>query len=121
MQYVAPASQLSTQAPAPIGDRLSLQSGGFCRGTRLASAVLSHLPGLDSAPVDAQEYKRRLVALVVAQRARCLWFLREDLALDDLTVQGIALDAIQLHGALAAFREAGELKRWLSLPSIATS
>ena len=71
--------------------------------------------------VDTNEYKRRLAALVVAQRTRCLWFLREDLALDDLAVQGIALDAIQRHGGLAAFREAGELKRWLSLSSSATS
>ena len=71
--------------------------------------------------MDAQEYKQRLVALVVAQRTRCLWFLREDLALDDVAVQGIALDAIQRHGALAAFREAGELKRWLSQTSSATS
>lgn len=71
--------------------------------------------------MDAQEYARRLAALVAAQRARCLWFLREDLDLETAEVQHIALDAIQRHGALAAFREAGELKQWLLLQSNATS
>jgi hypothetical protein len=71
--------------------------------------------------MDAQEYRARLHALVSAQRASCLWLLREDLDLSEVEVQRIALEAIQRRGALAAFREAGELKQWLSLQSSATS
>ena len=71
--------------------------------------------------MDAGIYRARLTALVEAQRARCLWFMRENLDLDATEVQRIVLDTIQRNGGLAAFREAGELKRWLSLQSSAMS
>lgn len=71
--------------------------------------------------MDAIEYRARLAALVEAQRALCLWFLRENLDLDLSEVQRIVLEAVQRNGGLVAFREAGELKRWLSRQSSATS
>ena len=71
--------------------------------------------------MDALEFTRRLAALVETERARCLWFLRAELDLDAPEIQRIALDAIQRRGALAAFREAGQLKQWLSQRSNATS
>ena len=80
----------------------------------MASSVKNNL-------MDAQEFSRRLAVLVEAERARCLWFLREKLDLSAPEFQRIALDAIQRRGALAAFREAGELKQWLSQQSSATS
>ncbi len=71
--------------------------------------------------MDASEFQRRLSALVASQRARCLGYLRDDLSLDVPEHQQTVLEAIQRHGGLAAFREAGELKQWLFGTFSATS
>jgi hypothetical protein len=57
---------------------------------------------------------RRVRALVDRTRSQCLWYLREDSypATPDEALR--VLGAIERHGDLAAFREAAELRRWLS-------
>jgi hypothetical protein len=62
-----------------------------------------------------------LKALVDDYRDRCLWFLARDYYPSTTAEALRVLDAIQRHGDLEAFRRAGELRRWLSPPSSATS
>lgn len=59
--------------------------------------------------------------LVDEQRIACLWFLRPDYLPSTDEERLSALELIQKHGDLAAFRRAGILKRWLSQTSSATS
>jgi hypothetical protein len=63
----------------------------------------------------------RVRELVVQYRAQCLWFLRSDYfpaSVDD-AIQ--VLDYIQRYGDLDGFRQAGEIKQWLSRNSSAVS
>ena len=55
--------------------------------------------------------------LVDEYRGRCLWFLGADYypATADEALR--VLESIRRHGDLAAFRRAGELKRWVLAPS----
>lgn len=68
----------------------------------------------DGAAPDLEATLRRVRALVDRTRSQCLWYLREDYypATRDEALR--VLSAIERHGDLAAFREAGELRRWLS-------
>ena len=62
-----------------------------------------------------------LCDLVDDYRDRCLWFLKRDYypatALEALRV----LDSIERNGDREAFKRAGEVRRWLSRSSSATS
>lgn len=64
---------------------------------------------------------RRIDALVDACRGDCLWFLRPDYYPRTDAERLRVLDDIQKHAGLETYRQAAELKRWLSRPSSATS
>jgi len=68
-----------------------------------------------------EEVSRWINALVDEQRSLCLWFLKPDYYPSSDAERVQVLDAIQRHGGLAAFQRAGELKRWLSPSSSASS
>jgi len=55
--------------------------------------------------------------LVDEYRSRCLWFLGPEYypATTDEALR--VLESIQRHGDLDAFKQAGELKRWVLVPS----
>ena len=63
----------------------------------------------------------RVRELVVRYRAQCLWFLRSDYYPATVAEACQVLDYIQQHGDLEAFRQAGQLKQWLSRNSNAVS
>ncbi len=63
----------------------------------------------------------RVRALTEQYRAQCLWFLRADYSPGNVADACQALDYIQRHGDLEAFRRAGELRTWLSQISSAAS
>ena len=60
-------------------------------------------------------------ALVDRYRARCLWFLRADYYPTTDAERLRLLTYIEQHGDVAAYRQAGKLKRWLSQSSSAPS
>jgi hypothetical protein len=60
---------------------------------------------------------REIDELVDAQRATCLWFLRADYYPGTDAERLRILDAIQRRGGLAAYRQAAQLKQWLSQSS----
>jgi hypothetical protein len=62
-----------------------------------------------------------LRALVDEYRDRCLWFLRSDYYPATVEEGLRVIAAIERHGDRAAFQKAGEVRRWLSPPSNATS
>jgi hypothetical protein len=53
-------------------------------------------------------------ALVDEYRTRCLWFLRPGYYPRTVREQLRALDSIERHGDLAAYRRASTLRQWLS-------
>jgi len=55
--------------------------------------------------------------LVDEYRGRCLWSLKADYYPETPEEALRVLDTIQRHGDLDAFRRAGELKRWVLVPS----
>jgi hypothetical protein len=59
--------------------------------------------------------------LVDEYRDRCLWFLRSDYYPATVPEALRVLEAIERHGDREAFQKAGEVRRWLSPPSSATS
>ena len=59
--------------------------------------------------------------LVDSYRSRCLWFLREDYYPRSLEEILRVLEQVERSGDRAAFVQAGEIRRWLSHPSSATS
>lgn len=65
--------------------------------------------------------ERRLKMLVDSYRLRCLWFLRPDFYPRSRAERVRVLDLIQRHGDREAFREAADLRRWLSPDSSAMS
>jgi hypothetical protein len=74
-------------------------------------------PGQIDEPSSAQAVDR----LVEEQRATCLWFLRADYrpVTDEERIR--ALEHIERHGDLEAFRRAATLRRWLSQTSSVAS
>ncbi len=62
-----------------------------------------------------------LHALVDDYRDRCLWFLRRDFYPTTVAEARHVLDAIERHGDRDAFKRAGRIRQWLSLPSSAAS
>jgi len=64
---------------------------------------------------------RQIDALVVSQRALCLWFLRPDYFPRSDLERWRVLSDIQRHGDLQAYRQAALLKQWLSQTFSATS
>ena len=60
-------------------------------------------------------------ALVDRYRDRCLWFLRSDYYPATDAERLRVLTYIEQYGDVAAYRQAGELKRWLSQRSSAPS
>ncbi len=60
-------------------------------------------------------------ALVDRYRARCLWFLRGDYYPTTDADRLRLLMYIEQYGDVAAYRQAGKLKRWLSQSSSAPS
>ncbi len=68
-----------------------------------------------------QELERAVNELVDAYRNRCLWFMRDDYYPDSDAARRRVLSAIERHGDVAAFKRAGELRKWLSPISSATS
>jgi hypothetical protein len=68
-------------------------------------------------PPGAEALRR----LVDEYRGRCLWFLAPEYYPATTEEALRVLDSIQRHGDLAAFRRAGELKRWVLAPSSGTS
>lgn len=67
------------------------------------------------------EVDTALHALVDEYRDRCLWFLRRDYYPATNPEAERVLDAIQRHGDRDAFKRAGRIRQWLSLPSSAAS
>ncbi len=66
---------------------------------------------------DADKLRDDLRQLIEECRTQCLWFLAEDY-LPKTRAQALrVLEQIRRRGNLAAFRKAGELKRWLLLNS----
>jgi hypothetical protein len=68
--------------------------------------------GPDDPKLDAE-----IDRLIEEQRIACLWFLRPDYhpETDDERIR--ALEHIERHGDLDAFRRAATLRRWLSQTS----
>jgi len=62
-----------------------------------------------------------LRALVDEWRDRCLWFLARGYYPETTAEQVRALESIQRHGDLDAFKQAGELKRWVLAHTSAAS
>ena len=58
-----------------------------------------------------------LHVLVDEYRDRCLWFLRRDFYPSTVAEAVRVLDAIERHGDRDAFKRAGKIRQWLSLPS----
>jgi hypothetical protein len=56
-------------------------------------------------------------AMVDEYRTRCLWFLRSDWYPSTLEDRLRALEYIERHGDVAAFRRARGLREWLSRSS----
>jgi hypothetical protein len=54
-------------------------------------------------------------------RDRCLWFLRRDYYPETNVEAERVLDAIERHGDRDAFKRAGKIRQWLSLPSSVAS
>ena len=71
--------------------------------------------------VEMENVMSRVRDLVARTRAQCLWFLRSDYSPSTVAEALQVLDYIQRHGDLDAFRQAGELKQWLSRNSSAAS
>lgn len=67
------------------------------------------------------ELARAIDALVDAERATCLWYLRADYHPRTNAERARVLDDIQRHGGLSAYKRAAQLKQWLSRLSNATS
>lgn len=71
--------------------------------------------------MNAAEFERRYALLVESERPSSLWFMKAQL---DTSPEArlVVLDALQRHGSLSAYKEAGLLKRWLhgAFPTLAT-
>jgi len=63
----------------------------------------------------------QVAALVKNQRARCLWFIRENYVPETMDAAERILDHIEKHGDQAAFAESRRLREWLSLHSSVNS
>jgi hypothetical protein len=59
--------------------------------------------------------------LVERNRLQCLWFMKEDFLPRSVAEADRALAEIELHGDLAAWSEARELRAWLSRTTSAAS
>ena len=62
-----------------------------------------------------------LRALIDQYRHQCLWFLRRGYYPETVEEALRVLESIQRHGDREAFMRAGEVRRWLSQASSATS
>lgn len=62
---------------------------------------------------DVKSKMDEVNALVDEYRARCLWYLREDYYPQTPEEACRALEAIERHGDLAAFKKAATLRQWL--------
>ena len=71
--------------------------------------------------VEFEIMMKRVRELVARYRTQCLWFLRSDYYPATIAEAREVLDYIQRHGDLEAFRQAGEIKQWLSRNSSAAS
>ncbi len=58
-----------------------------------------------------------LVSLLETYRDRCLWFLRPDFVPASREEWLRTLDLIERYGDMAAFKQAGEARKWLLHPS----
>lgn len=66
---------------------------------------------------EAEETDATVNALVDEYRARCLWFLRSDWYPSTIEDRLRALEYIERHGDVAAFKRARGLRAWLSRSS----
>ena len=73
---------------------------------------------MSTIPVPVREALRTIVD---RYRARCLWFLRPGYYPETPEEALRVLEAIQRHGDREAFQRAGEVRRWLSQGTSATS
>ena len=64
--------------------------------------------------MDPTALEARFRQFVDDNRARCLWFMREDYYPATLAERHHVLRQIERHGDLDAFRRAGEFRTWLS-------
>lgn len=71
--------------------------------------------------MDDEQTLAKVNELIDRYRDRCLWFLPQDYRVRTTSEALRALDHIERHGDVRAFREARTLKRWLSPSSNATS
>jgi hypothetical protein len=71
--------------------------------------------------MDDERASRELRHLVDQYRATCLWFLREHYYPDTSDQVERVLSLIVQHGDREALRRVATVRRWLSLPSNATS
>jgi hypothetical protein len=65
-------------------------------------------------PTDIASALDEVRALVDRYRVTCLWYLRDDWVPRTPAEAARALEAIQKHGDLEAFRTAGRLRDWFS-------
>lgn len=66
---------------------------------------------------ETEEYR----SLAEECRTTCLWSMGDALHPQTEAQMELVLSAIEKHGDLAAFRRAGEIRKWLSAPSRRTS
>jgi len=69
----------------------------------------------------SREVQEVLKVVIDQYRDQCLWFLRPGYYPDTVEEALRVLESIQHHGDREAFRRAGEVRRWLSQSSSATS
>jgi hypothetical protein len=68
-----------------------------------------------------EDIVRQVHALVEANRARCLWFLREDYLPEDTESIARVLVYIERRGDLPTYIKARKIREWLSRNSSTTS
>ena len=61
-----------------------------------------------------EELRRRMAGLVRKYRDQCLWFLKPDFTPDTVEAALRTLGYLERYGDLAAWREAKEMRQWLS-------
>ena len=74
-----------------------------------------------ASPAEAAAFWRELHALVDEYRVQCLWFVKRDYYPRSREGALRMLEYVQKSGDLRGFKQAGELKQWLSQHSSVAS
>lgn len=68
---------------------------------------------MDGQSLEAKDLIAEVDELIEEQRLACLWFMRPEHRPSSREARLRALEQIERHGDLDAFRRAATLKRWL--------